>query len=644
MSNGHPDASEGCGGCGGGGGGGGGGAAWPFGQWVRPRPLLGPYPDVYTDHDRQRNQVVLIQGVKGGQGLTHRESRRCRDPNLGNVPYPVANQGLPPFPLNPHDKVYDNHLLLPSLIDPLHFKTLFGFSSEDFYRIRDSYVIPITSAVSRILTPDAITSLYLFKMRENLDFDSLGMIYGVGRESARYWFNQVFDSIATSSPFLHLLQNLSDNNCLRELYEQAHSATCRNETLSAVFMGRLQAYERRVGRQGEMKLVVLALDSNHLSVQTPSNHDALKRTYSSKVGHNAVVCQAIASPDGMPCWMGCLSASTSPSNTDERQANLFFRLNAQGNLVGGLADFLTGPMEADFFTVLLMDKGYKTYGRGAVGQMSFKDGLDQLVQVSQGRFQYEFPPDKNDPWKDKHGAMHASPVPRAGAGLPQAPDDLQMDLTANSGSVFCTKFRHSVENLFLRLWRERYFERGTGVHNSLLKPYDKLPHLDSPKLQVALQNSMALQYEFGTPFAPTFTLPNGVTRSDLGRRMVDFESRRNFLDEYAMDLTWNRVRGVWPTVINAERNGIIVREGNLMDPNFTQFPPLTEEQLHEVGGGSYQTRLARQYGTNLVNLFANNANNGNDTVQLYNQRRSQAPAHVYCYFWDQVHVIRLGII
>ena len=81
-----------------------------------------------------------------------------------------------------------------------------------------------------------------------------------------------------------------------------------------------------------------------------------------------------------------------------------------------------------------------------------------------------------------------------------------------------------------------------------------------------------------------------------------------------------------------------------MDPNFTQFPPLTEEQLHEVGGGSYQTRLARQYGTNLVNLFANNANNGNDTVQLYNQRRSQAPAHVYCYFWDQVHVIRLGII
>ena len=102
------------------------------------------------------------------------------------MPYPAANQGLPPFPLNPHDKVCDNHFLLPSLIEPVHFKTLFGFSPEDFYQIRDSYVI--TSTVSMILTPDAIASLYLFKMRENLDFDSLRMIWGVGRESARYWF------------------------------------------------------------------------------------------------------------------------------------------------------------------------------------------------------------------------------------------------------------------------------------------------------------------------------------------------------------------------------------------------------------------------------------------------------------------------
>ncbi len=67
------------------------------------------------------------------------------------------------------------------------------------------------------------------------------------------------------------------------------------------------------------------------------------------------------------------------------------------------------------------------------GQISFKDGLDQLVQATGGRFQYEFPPDNNQPWKDKFGFMHASPIPRAGAG--PAPQGLQLDLTANSGSV-----------------------------------------------------------------------------------------------------------------------------------------------------------------------------------------------------------------
>lgn len=118
---------------GGGPGGGGGGGGVP---WVVPAPQAGPFPDVYTDNDRQQHQVTLIQAVKGGQMLTYRESRRCRDPNLGTVPYPVANQGLPPFPQNHHDRVYDNRLLIPSLLAPEDFKTLFGFSSDEFYQIR----------------------------------------------------------------------------------------------------------------------------------------------------------------------------------------------------------------------------------------------------------------------------------------------------------------------------------------------------------------------------------------------------------------------------------------------------------------------------------------------------------------------------
>ena len=80
-------------------------------------------------------------------------------------------------------------------------------------------------------------------------------------------------------------------------------------------------------------------------------------------------------------WVGkiwlytCLAASVSPANTDERLASMYLRLNSQG-LPGGLLDFLTGPLTNrgpqqvdfhDFFTILLMDRGYKPYGRHAAG-------------------------------------------------------------------------------------------------------------------------------------------------------------------------------------------------------------------------------------------------------------------------------------
>ena len=113
--------------------------------------------------------------------------------------------------------------------------------------------------------------------------------------------------------------------------------------LTAAFTPRMKAYERRVGKVDEMKLVVLGVDSLHLGVQTPSNHDTLKRTFSSKISRSGVVSTVIASPDYMPVWIGCLAASVSPANTDERLGELHMRLNSEG-LKGGLLDFLTGPL------------------------------------------------------------------------------------------------------------------------------------------------------------------------------------------------------------------------------------------------------------------------------------------------------------
>ena len=44
--------------------------------------------DQIAEWDRHQNQVGLIQAVKGGEALTHREIRR-RDPSLGTLPYPM---------------------------------------------------------------------------------------------------------------------------------------------------------------------------------------------------------------------------------------------------------------------------------------------------------------------------------------------------------------------------------------------------------------------------------------------------------------------------------------------------------------------------------------------------------------------------
>lgn len=79
-----------------------------------------------------------------------------------------------------------------------------------------------------------------------------------------------------------------------------------------------------------------------------------------------------------------------------------------------------------------------------------RNALDQLVHQTQGRFQYEFPPDPRDRWKDRLGNEHPAPHPRPGMVPP--PQDLQLDLTAGSGSVrgtfSCLFFLHAVASHF----------------------------------------------------------------------------------------------------------------------------------------------------------------------------------------------------
>ena len=68
--------------------------------------------------------------------------------------------------------------------------------------------------------------------------------------------------------------------------------------------------------------------------------------------------------------------------------------------------------------------------------------------------------------------------------------------------------------------------------------------------------------------------------------MVDFPNNRNFLDEFAFDLGWMRQRGLWLSVTNAERGGL-VREGNLLDWHFTQFPAVCGDNYFNITDQKY---------------------------------------------------------
>ena len=97
---------------------------------------------------------------------------------------------------------------------------------------------------------------------------------------------------------------------------------------------------------------------------------------------------------------------------------------------------------------------------------------------------------------------------------------------------------------------------------------------------------------------PTFSLPDGITRASLGRKMSSFSERRNYLD-----LQWHRQRGLWAQVINAERGGGVVREGNLLDWRFTQFPQVMSHFSPFLSQSPLQTKSAWLMFSKLSSLF-----------------------------------------
>ena len=135
---------------------------------------------------------------------------------------------------------------------------------------------------------------------------------------------------------------------MRDLLEEAHSATMRNTRASALY--------GHLCRNGE-KLVVIAWDSWLVKIQKPENHSDQKATWSSKKHCNGCTRMEACDLEGRPVFALNLGSSCSPRSTDE--AILYYTLDLEGRegLSGGLTDMLVGL--PGYCIVHLFDKGFR---------------------------------------------------------------------------------------------------------------------------------------------------------------------------------------------------------------------------------------------------------------------------------------------
>ena len=653
---------------GGGGGGGGGGVGPQQGPWQGPinRPRGQAYPDHFSNWDRNQPWVFFLQQVLGAVPLTLRENRHILAPHLGGNP--VQRLGLPSYPGNRHLSKYINKALLSSLLPEDKFPDAFGFSRDEFYRIRNDIVDPLLFRMNHrdhILTKDSITANFLIKIREgpSYRFQASG-VFGVSPATCANWFHKVVDEINNPQnqlSFLHKMRNTGNPAILRELYEEAHQATLRNPSLHRAYLPAMQHYEQQNNQRGQMKLVIYALDSVTIATQQLSEHQHGKKNFSTKVGKCGVISTCIVSLDGMPKYITNMASSSSPSCTDERIMAKLMALEDPPNplIAGGLRSFLTGPVlnhaqhgvYHDFFTVLIPDLGYKPWGR-IVG-LSFIQQLDNLRATTNGRVQHRLPPHATDPWFDENGVRQPAPAHQAQAPAPaQNVGGIIMDLSANAGTL-ATKARNASEHNFQFIWACKYFGRGGGISNTLLMRCESQPDPARTTVEHVLDAVWAIRADYGPARHPIYPLPEGVTRTSIGEKLVGRVPLRNYLCPYVYDITWERQVqwngvGLRPTlhtgIRNPERaiNGGVMHEGNLLDPYFTGLPRLILDNevperklamINELCCGPFLLNRAPAYIQNVQHRQVQGQQVGNR--QAYHQLRQQVPNHVPCFYFDQ---------
>jgi hypothetical protein len=166
-------------------------------------------------------------------------------------------------------------------------------------------------------TADAVTALFFLKMKQDIPYDVLGIMYGGAVDTTMMrWFYLVLDFVYSNLPVLTRSRNLTGQNHLGDILEELHGATMRNTRFSTTFTPTMIEAMRVNPQLGQLKLVGICWDSRHLLVPHSINFNFQKRTFSTKIGDNAIVKLAACGLDSIQKFIYLTTCSISPTHAD----------------------------------------------------------------------------------------------------------------------------------------------------------------------------------------------------------------------------------------------------------------------------------------------------------------------------------------
>jgi len=486
--------------------------------------------------------------------------------------------------------------MLPSLLLNKEFKDTYGYSRQDFFSIRDKFIIPaMRGSEPYVLDHDGITSFWMMKLRQNPSYRLAEIQYGLSSSQLTTIFWRITEYVYANSRFCRRNRNLANPANLNEVLEECRNATVNHGTIFPI----VEKLRIALGHHNR-RSVILIHDTRDLKMMKTTDLHKQKSSWSSKSKANAMKKIQVASVDGRVAFIYCLSYTISPRNNDERAYKNIVDMETVGGIAGGLkAIFEETP---GWFKFHLLGRGYE--GFNIPNGQAFFDYLDNVRRNSGNAVIYSYPNSPGKSYMDFNANIIAPPA--------NLPPRVMSEEMCNLSEMLCTICRGAVEQSFLADWRFKICGSRGPVPQQLLEAWERNPTPQVSKIFVILMVCAAVEKEYGVPFQLKFELPPGISYQDHGRNLIRRCEILNWLDKFRTGGPGNGFNlnrpfpFSRPTPLQLAQGQLGrfggVRNVNGMRPAQTGFPRLTLGDLTEIAGGSYGPRNADMYITGIKEL------------------------------------------